>query len=524
MNDVQERVVKLLDNAEPKENLQKWVNGYIPKHYKRLSIPMNDAIEIAVDGAAEAMSYFNTKLYFTQSLLFGGITTGRYKKFIVVTSSQYGKSWLCGQIGLWLANMGRKAYVSGGNSNTTEIIMSKTIEHIQNADIEITSKLLEPADKIEKLQTSLSKRKLSFRGGGSVESLSLGDTFNNPLKSNQAVGRGGDFIVDEASLISDDAYAEMGRREFANEDGDSYISFEISNPHNPGRFIDKLTAENIPADTLVVWMDIRTAFEEGRVKSKEQVIESEFFANKSTCTRYLLCELEDYSIDSLFSPVDVDDSELAGGMQFFLGVDSAHKGKDDIEAVLGGMNSSGDIRVLDHVTIKKDNWIDGVTSKEIIKQLLQIIITYNVKYVCVDIGYGVYVVEGLASEAKKYGFVVEGINFGSGTTKFRKEKNHYAAVYGSNMRAELHLDLVDLIEHHKVSMTSDMRNLLKEEMNAVQGLRVGNGEGAKTAIIPKKEIKAKIGRSPDKLDAALLMIHAAILSAMKQKIFLHKQD
>ncbi|WP_430622018.1 hypothetical protein [Enterococcus sp. DIV0800] len=518
-NDIQKRVIQLLDNATPRSQLVKWGVGRIPEHYKRLSIPMNEAIKLAVLGAKDAKGYFGTDLFFTQALLYGAVISGKYKTFIVVTPSQYGKSWLCGQIAIRLADDKRQMYVAGGNSNTTDIIMSKVIGHIQTVDPSVKSKMLETADKIERLQTAMSKRKLAFKGGGSIESISLGEAFNDPKQGNAAIGRGGDYIIDEASMISDDVYAELGRREFANVTGEKYISFEISNPHNPGRFFDKLTSEHVPDDCLIVWMDARTAYEEGRIVSKEQVTESTFFANKSTCKRYLLCELEDYSEDSLFGMPEIDDSEPGDGCEFFLGVDSAYKGKDGIEAFLSCIDEKGKIRLLDHVTIEKNEWIDGVTSQQIIAKLMRMITAYQVKEVCVDVGYGVYIVEGLAQRASN--FIVKGINFGEGTTDFRKKANHYTAVYGTNKRAEMHLDLQDLIDHGQVSMTSEVFELLREQMSAVQAIRRGN---AKTGIIPKDEIKMMIGKSPDELDAALLSIHAALLYTMTSGILLYQNE
>lgn len=52
---------------------------------------------------------------------------------------------------------------------------------------------------------------------------------------------------------------------------------------------------------------------------------------------------------------------------------------------------------------------------------------FEVKGVCVDVGYGVYIVEGLAHINGD--FELHGINFGAGTTKERVE-NHYSAKYG----------------------------------------------------------------------------------------------
>ncbi len=521
MNKYQERVIALLDSAEPEENLKSWIHGNIPKHYKRLSISMEEAKELAVIGAAKSLAYFGTKTYFTQALLIGAVMSGRYKKIKAVTNSQYGKSWTCGEIGLLLANEGGKTYVAGVDADTSDIIMGKVMNHIQTACDEIKNKLLEPADKLERLQTAVSKKKVALKGGGAVEAISLGDTFNDAKKSNKAIGRGGHFIIDEASLVSDEAYAEMGRSEFANDsEDDEFIRFEISNPHNPGRFFDSITAKKVPDDTLIVWMDIRTAFEEGRVKSKEQVIESEFFKHKSTCIRYLLCELEDYSEDSMFGVPIIDDSELSDGLIYFLGIDSAYKGKDGIEAVLTALDENGHVRVFEKFSLKKEEWIDGVTSVEIIEDILKIIDVYDVKMVCVDIGMGVWLVEGLSQRAET--FMVQGINFGSATTKFRKEAKHYSAVYGYNMRAELHLDLEDLMDNQKLSFTTDMCESLKEQMNAVKTIK--KGDAAKIKIIPKDDIKAVIGKSPDELDATVLSVHAVLLYSMAQGTFLYQDE
>ena len=516
MNDLQERVVKLLDEAESKENLAPWAKGYVPKHYKRLSIDRREALELAKLGASKAYAYFGTRLYFTQALLLGAVESGRYTSFVVVTPSQYGKSWLCGQIALLLANRGRKVYVTAATKNTTEIILGETVKHLQTVDDEIKSKLLEPADKIERMSTSTSKQKIGMIGGGLVEGISLGESYKDAKRGNAAIGRGGDYIIDEASLVSAETYSELGRREFASTTGEKYISFEISNPHNPGQFFDKLTDENVPPDRLIVWMDVRTALEEGRYRSKEFVIASDFFKHKSTCKRYLLCELEDYSEESLFPEMAVDDTPLPDGTEYFLGVDSAYKGKDKIKVALVGMLPGGDMRVCDHATIAKDNWIDGKTGQEVVNAINRLALVYAAKMICVDIGFGVYIVEGLG---QKDTAVVKGINFGAGTTKLRKDNGHYSAVYGDNMRAELHMDVADLMDSGKLSFAGEVAEVLQPQLSATQAIYKPNG---KTAIIPKDEIKAAIGHSPDELDAALLAVHAAILHSMSGGVLIYE--
>lgn len=512
-NEMQKQVIRLLESAEKKENLKPWIRGYIPKHYKRITADWKELKALAAAGAAKSVAYFGTKLYFTQAVIMGASISGRYKKIRIITPSQYGKSWLSGEIALYWGYTGYNAYIAGGDADKSEIIMNKTLGHVQTADRVIREALLEPADKLQRLQTSASKKKLGFTSAGSVEGISLGSSFTDSIRGNKAVGRAGPTIIDEASLVGDDEYAELGRADFASDDGESFVRIEISNPHNPGRFMDAMTEEVVPDDTLIIWMDVRTSYEEGRVKSIEQVTESEFFKNKSTCKRYLICELEDYNSEQLFPEPTVDDSEPGSRCKYYLGIDSAYKGKDGIEATLSYADENGILHACDHVTIHKDNWIDGETGAEIVSKVLTIIKRFSVAGVCIDIGYGVYILEGVAAGVKQMGLdcFVRGINFGSGTTPERKKAKHFSAVYGENMRSELHLDVQDLMDNGKLVYTSDMAEVLKPQMAVVKAIRKQNG---KTGIIPKEQIKQILGKSPDELDSVMLSVHAAILDTV----------
>ncbi len=507
----QERVIALLDKATPKEKLKKWVMGYIPEHYKRISISMDEAVELAKIGQTEAKVYFGNDLFFTQAVLFGAVASGRYKTFIVVTSSQYGKSWLCGQIAIWLADKGKEVHVAGGNDAAADIIMNKVIGHLQNVHPSVQEKLIGDASKIEKLQTATSKDKIAMKGGGSIDKVSLGATINssNSKLYNKAVGRGGAYIVDEAGLIPDDNYAEMGRREFSSVDGKSELMFQISNPHQKGTFYDKLISDNVPEGTLVIWMDIRTALEEGRVRSIEQIESSDFFKNNSTCQRYLLCELASDNDSSMFPDIPVDDGPIKRGCKYYFGIDAAYKGKDKIKLSVIAMERSGNLRILTIEDINKGKqWIMGQTSKFIINQIMDVSRKIRPRYISVDIGFGAYIAENIAGKGN---FRVEGVNFGAGTSKTRTKKRHFAAVYGDNMRSEMHLDLQNLIQTGKISCTSEVKKQIKEEMDAVTTITRTNG---KIGIISKDQVKAIIGHSPDSLDSVLLGVHSAIADTL----------
>lgn len=507
----QERVIALLNKAAPKEKLKKWVMGYVPEHYKRISISMTEAVRLAKIGQSEAKVYFGTDLFFTQAVLFGAVASGDYDTFIVVTSSQYGKSWLCGQIAIWLADKGKEVHVAGGNDAASDIIMGKVINHLQTVHPSVKNKLVGDVGKLEKLQTATSKEKIAMRGGGFIDKVSLGASIsnNNAKLYNKAVGRGGTYIVDEAGLIPEDNYAEMGRREFSSVDGKSEIMFQISNPHQKGAFYDKLVSDVVPARTLIIWMDVRTAFEEGRIRSIEQVENSDFFANNSTCQRYLLCELASENDNSMFPEIPVDDSPIQRGNKYYFGIDAAYRGKDTIKLSVVALTKEGTIRILAVENINKgQKWILGQTSKYVLAQIKDVIRKIRPRYISVDIGFGAYIAENLAGNGT---YRVEGVNFGAGTNKERVKKRHYSAKYGDNMRAEMHLDFQDLLQKGKVTCTSSVKEKIKEEMEAVTTISRSNG---KTGIISKDQVKAIIGHSPDDLDSVLLGIHSAIADTL----------
>ena len=202
------------------KNLPKWMGqGKIPHHYKRITVSYEEALELAVLGQMEINTYFGDTLYFSQALIAGAILSGRYWRIAIITPSQYGKSWLLGRISIIKAHRGDVEYVAGGRKNTTEIIMQHMLKALQLMPDEIQKQLIESESQIKKLAKSLSKSKISFQDGGSVEGITLGDTFND-IAGNNAVGRGGDYIVDEAALVSEDTLAELGRIDFAKLHGE----------------------------------------------------------------------------------------------------------------------------------------------------------------------------------------------------------------------------------------------------------------------------------------------------------------
>lgn len=522
MTDAQKRVKRLLAERAPNDWLTDWAKGRIPNHYKRISINYNEQLRLAKIGFIETASHFkDIELYFTQSIFVGAALSGDYDKIHIVTSSQYGKSFTMGFIAILLAiQKNEPVYIVAANKSLTEIIMGQIIKHLQYADESIKEKLLESTDKIEKMQTALSQRRIALKGGGSIEAITLGEVYADKKKGNNMIGRAGHIIMDEAALVSDETAAELGRAQFARDDDKQYMTIKISNPHNPGSFYNAITADNIGKRELVIWMDILTALEEGRVKSEEQIENSEFYADKSTCIRYLLCELEDFSERTMFEEPTVVENEIASDSMVFIGIDSAGRGKDKIKATcVEYKNSTGKLIVHKTHTIKKDEtWEEGKTSKRIINRADSLLKVYQSSYTCVDIGHGIYLVEGLVNAGNRG--LVKSVDFGERPTPIRKKIGQFAAVKASNKRAEMYLDLMDLIENDMIQFTEDVYKEAKEEMMATQYMKKPNGT---YQIMEKKKIKRILGRSPDTLDSIVLAVHAAVLFLLTDDVLMYQK-
>lgn len=517
-----ERLEKLLEQSEENNGLfavgkngKQVGQGYVPVHYKRCTIEESERSHLAKVGLREILITFDEQLFYTQALIAGAVLSGEYNKIGIISPSQYGKSFLMGMIALCMAYNGHKVNVAASTADKTDIIMRYCLQSAAKADPAIKKALTsESVKKVDRLDQSMSKSRLSFPGRGSVQGLTLGETFSD-LGHNKAIGESGAWLVDEAALASSASLSEVGRREFSSVDGSVEPLIMISNPHNPGYFYDFITKEKMKPGECVIWMDALTGVQEGRW-SKEKVLSSEFIDHSDTLQRYLLCELPSTGA-GMFDEPKVMDRKIPEAVRV-MGVDAAYKGKDNIEICLCEIGA-GDVHISAVETIKKPVWIDGVTSQDIIEQVSKVYHASGCSLCCVDEGWGVWLKEGLVL----HGVNAKGVNFSSKPTKVvgAEKVRRYAAVNAANMRAEMHLDLADLIEHQAITFSEQAYKRIEDVLPLIISERKPNGL---IQIIPKPEVKAKLGHSPDAFDAVLLAVHGAVMYCEGQVVYMKERN
>lgn len=211
--------------------------GSIPKHYKRCNLDEKRRDYLAWLGLTKILTaYTNTTMFYTQALIAGAMLCGEYDVITVSTPSQYGKSWLMGHVALLMAFEGHPMNVGAAVEPLTDKIMRYCMSSVADAVSDIKTALTaEQLKKVDRLDQSMSKTRLSFPGKGQVQGVSLGDTYED-IERNKALGETGAWIIDEAATVSERAMAEVGRREFSSIDGTIEPLIMISNPHRAGYF------------------------------------------------------------------------------------------------------------------------------------------------------------------------------------------------------------------------------------------------------------------------------------------------
>lgn len=514
-------------------------SGRVPdlSDYRKLSVDsMEEAMTLAKLGQVMVSTFLPkvhnkpTKLYFTQALIVGAslitrsmadkyhLNFEKYRSVLMVTPSRYGKSFLNAiSTIIHAAANGEECQIGGATMPKAQIIQGKIVEMLPDTIAEIQSGLIidgqeeDKFKKIKRLSTQVSKDSLKWTNGGSIGLFSTNESRKNAdVQAAGAIGIGGDFAVfDEVQLMTPVGFRTASR--FMVESPDTK-RFCVGNPMINGHFRELYDDPK----TFVVHINEVTAIIEERMTRRgieltgmptysqeyRAFVETEFPDERSG-TRFF---------STLPSPLDPSKMPVPIRKFYFLGIDSAYKGGDSLTVSLLSFNQASEktwFALEKQVNLKerfKGEW-DERTTLEICLDIMKVWEQYNVVAGAIDIGFGIHIYEKLRDLYPN--IPLEPINYTAKPTDWRIETD-YNAKFALNKRAEMHLDLRDLASNDLLYIAPDCYEEILREMGEVSQAPAKQ----KIQIEAKKDIKARLGRSPDDMDSLCLAIHAAVLSGV----------
>lgn len=522
MGKMRDKLANRLKEIHPASELPPWLKGRVPHSdsYIRNTIPKNKRLHYAVLGWSEFMTEFNINLYFTQAMIVGALISGDYDTCRVIATPRWGKSYIMGALADYLAKHSYHVSIVASSTDRTGKVMEHARHALRGSNIWMKNMLVEEeqreiskADKLlGRSEIAYSRHNIVFRNGNKIASKSTGESFSGK-DTNKNIGEGSHVLIDEMDFISEESLSELGRREFESDDGRSLVLFGISNPRYLNHFYEDMTKPEMRPKEFVVWLDVVTAIEEGNIKmTAEQVLNSEFAKTEESIRINLLCQYDDEQSEFFNAPFVTEKHEVLNTVTSStvatLGVDSAYKGTDGITLALTLFDSEQEgrnIKVLDTINLRPDEWSDARSTKEIVNGIEQIVRTYNVKAIAVDTGQGSHLIVEMAQRESLAGLIQYPIDFGSRPTPEKVKIGTDTAVMARNKRAEMHLVLRQLMQEDRVVYAEHLRQVLLPQMRVVQ---TKNNDLQKVTLIDKAIIREQLKRSPDDLDAVVLSVHA----------------
>ena len=521
------------ENDEYINSRPDWIVGKVLdiSDYRKISADSNEEmLKLAKIGQLMADQIVpGTKLYWTQSILVGaalltrelaeksGLNFDKYRSVLMVTPTRFGKSFLNAFIAIANAALGNKEVrIGGATRDKASIIQEKIVELMPKTakviqDGLIVSQEEDVNKKVQRLATQVSKEALAWRGGGSIKLFSTNETKKNAdVAAAGAVGVGGDIVIlDEIQLMTPMGFRTASRFFLENNDTKRFC---VGNPQVNGHFRDLYDDPT----TFVVHINDSGAVIEGRMTRQQfELTGMPTYSNEYRA--FIMTEFPpDNSGSRFFStlPSVYDKAEFPTTYDTvtYMGIDSAYKGGDSLMVTILALCSGGGriwTRVIHQENMKEKYplWDDKMTTLNICLDILKIREKFNCQRAAIDIGFGVQLYENLLRLAPD--FDIEPVNFTSSPTEWRVETD-FNAKWAMNKRAEMHLDVKELCETGLLYIDPPYYDELMKQMR-----EVGNAEqGQKIRIEAKKDIKRRIGQSPDALDSLCLATRAMVLSGV----------
>lgn len=412
---------------------------------------------------------------------------------------------------------GKEVRIGGATRDKAGLIQEKVVGLLPSASKEIQDGLVTTDDdgdvnkKVQRLATQASKEALAWKSGGSIKLFSTNETKKSAdIAAAGAVGVGGDVVLlDEIQIMSPVGFRTASRFFMENNDTKRFC---VGNPQINGHFRDLYDDPT----TFVVHMNDSSAIIEGRM-SRRQMELTGMPTYSNEYRAFVLTEFPpDNSGNRFFTtlPSVYDKTAFPTPSQkiSFMGIDSAYKGADSLIVTIVTLNISPE-RIWVSLDYQEDMktrypvWDDTMTTLNICLDVLKLVERYGIERVSIDIGMGVQLYETLLRLSPDLD--IEPVAFGSLPTEWRAETD-FNAKWALNKRAEMHLDLKELCESQMMFIAPEYYDDLIKQIR-----EVGNSEqGQKIKIEVKKEIKRRLGQSPDALDSLCLAVRSLVLSGI----------
>ena len=534
------------ENQEYIESRPKWVTGRVPalSDYRKLSVDdMAEAMKLAKLGqqvTTAILPLYHGKpllLTFTQALIIGaailsreqaekmGLDFEKYRSVLMVCPSRYGKSFLNAIVAIIKAGTeGKEVRIGGATTPKAGIIQEKvvsllpdTIPAIQNGLV-VTAEDGDVNKKVQRLATQASKEALQWQNGGSIKLFSTNEGRKNAdVGAAGAIGIGGDFVIlDEIQLMTPVGFRTASRFMMENLNTKRFC---VGNPQINGHFKDLYD----DPDTFVVHINDTTAIIEERM-TRHGFNLTGIPTYSEEYRAFIMCEFPDENSGTRFFPIlpqIYDEAKMPTPVKksYFMGIDSAYKGGDSLLVTVLSLNTLKDgskyVICEEQIDLKEryPTWTEDTTTN-VALDILKIWQKLGVVAGAIDIGFGIHIYERIMQLDPDCN--LEPVNFAQKPTEWRAESD-YSAKMASNARAEMHLDLRDICESGLVFIKGgkaydELMRQMREVGNATDNLT------AKIRIESKKDIKNRLGRSPDNLDSLCLSVRAMVLSGILEGI------
>jgi hypothetical protein len=413
-----------------------------------------------------------------QEEIFSAIYDPEIIRVAVKAYTQYGKSETAAlALVSMLVTRREKVLVLGPRLEQSKIIMGNIIKHL--FDHYTIEGMLDFEGSREKLRQEQSKKRITFRNGSEVFILTA-NVREVQKEAKNLMGFGATtVVVDESCLIPDVMFGKILRMV-----GTGGKLVQLGNPFEKGHFSKAFESSNYKKISI----DYKQGIVEGRI-TEDFINEAKDNMTTLEFKIFYECEFPDStSENALFAPDWINKAIEQKGVspgERRAGIDVARFGRDKTVYCL----RDGGVCLGIHTRERQDTmetvgWARSlIDSDEPIKTAVDVI----------GIGAGVY------DRLKEEGYSVSGVNVGAKPVGDDDEPTKFF-----NLKAQMMWYLKDLFKpgpdgKSSISIPNDP-DLIQE----LKEVRYGFDSRKRIKVESKEDMKKRLGRSPDKLDALML--------------------